>query len=451
VWDQHPVGLPAIFTVAVWLIGDGLLAVRGLALIAVVSTAILLAVMANRFARERLAGVLAGLFYLFYMTRPDGLAGNTEVFNNLIVIAASFLLLEQMARPVGAVRAWPVFAASLMLGIGLQIKYVIIPEAVFFCCALLFRLWRDGMALGRVLALAMLAVVGGLLPTVVMTLYFWSAGALTAYLDANLRANVVYLEDQPSVWLTLLRIRFGLLPLLGLMPWPFVLAWLWRDGAARRRYGVLVPWLAIWVAAAAVDIAMPLKLWKHYFNALIPPLCLIAGLAQVMVARRVADRRWRVLAPLIVLTLVPAVMSAIRHAPDSRTIDRVNVPHALAEQIRRGGTNGHDVYVFNYDSLVYAYADAVPPTRYVLGIELAEFSGTSGAPASDEIARILNQRPRWIVMAEPSPYIYPPAIWREVDKALKRYREVEAYPESDYIQPPITVRLYRLNDTEAKG
>ena len=26
VWDQHPVGLPALFAVAQWLIGDGLLA-----------------------------------------------------------------------------------------------------------------------------------------------------------------------------------------------------------------------------------------------------------------------------------------------------------------------------------------------------------------------------------------------------------------------------------------
>jgi hypothetical protein len=385
------------------------------------------------------------------MTRPDGLAGNTEVFNNLIVTAASLLLLEQMARPVAAVQAWVIFAAGLLLGIGLQIKYVIVPEAVFFCCALLFRLWRDGMAFGRVLALAMLAIAGGLLPTVIMTLYFWSAGALTAYLDANLRANVEYLEDQPSVWLTLLRIRFGLLPLLGLMPWPFVLACLRRDGDARRRYGVLAPWLAIWVVAAAADVALPLKLWKHYFNALIPALSLIAGLAQVMVARWVGTRRWRLLAPLIVLTLAPAVVSMIRHAPDSRTIDRVNVPRALAEQIRRGGTNGHDVYVFNYDSLVYAYADAVPPTRYVLGIDLAEFSGTSGARSSDEIARILAQRPRWIVVADPSPYIYPPGVRREVDAALERYREVGSYPETDYIQPPITVRLYRLNDTEAKG
>src|ERR1051326_4679060 len=157
VWDQHPVGLPALFVAAEWLIPDGLLAARIAALIAVVGTAILLAALLNRFANERLAGIAAGLFYLFYMSRPEGLVGNTEVFNNFIVTAASFLLLEEMARPVAAARGWVVFLAALLFGVGLQIKYVVIPESIFLCCAFLFHLWRTGTRLDRAFRLAVIA------------------------------------------------------------------------------------------------------------------------------------------------------------------------------------------------------------------------------------------------------------------------------------------------------
>jgi 4-amino-4-deoxy-L-arabinose transferase-like glycosyltransferase len=449
VWDQHPVGLPALFVAAQWLVGDGLLAVRITALIAVVGTAILLACLLNRFVNERLAGALAGLLYLFYMSRPEGLAGNTEVFNNFIVTAASFLLLEEMVRPMAAVRARMVFAAALLFGVGLQIKYVVIPESVFLCCAFLFHFWRQGARLERLLRLAVVAMAGGLLPTGIMTLYFWSVGALTPYLDANLSANIRYLGDQPSLALTLMRLRFGLLPLFGLLPWPVVLAWLWRNRGERARLGVLGGWLTVWLIAAAVDVALPLKLWKHYFNALIPPLCLIGGLALVLLVRRTGWWRWRLLVPLVVLTLLPAVGSMIKHAADSRTFDRINVPRALADQIRQGGSDGQDIYIFNYDSLVYAYANAVPPTRYVLGIELADFSDVSGTRSPDEIGRILSGRPRWIVVADPSPYIYPASVWREIDDALRNYRVAGEWREVDYIQPPIMVRLYRLNDEAA--
>ena len=122
----------------------------------------------------------------------------------------------------------------------------------------------------------------------------------------------------------------------------------------------------------------------------------------------------------------------------------MNVPLALAERIRQDGTDGHDVYVFNYDPLVYAYSNAVPPTRFVLGIELAEFSKYSGAQAAGEIERILAAQTRWIIVADPSPYEYPAAVRRGLDAALQKYRLAAEYPELDYIQPPITVRLYEL-------
>ena len=140
VWDQHPVGLPALLAASTWLIGDGLLAARIACLLAVTGTAVLLYGFLARRADAQLAGSLAALFYLFYMSRPDGLAANTEVFNNLVVSAASFLLLGQFITGPRRVRAGAMFVSGLLLGIGLQFKYVVLPEAVLLCCAVLYKI-----------------------------------------------------------------------------------------------------------------------------------------------------------------------------------------------------------------------------------------------------------------------------------------------------------------------
>src|SRR3984957_5462750 len=83
VWDIHPMGVPALYALATAVVGDGLLAARLLAWLAVAGTAALLWSFAERYLRIRPAGVLAAVFYLAYMARPEGLAANTEVFNNL--------------------------------------------------------------------------------------------------------------------------------------------------------------------------------------------------------------------------------------------------------------------------------------------------------------------------------------------------------------------------------
>lgn len=56
VWDQHPVGLPALLAASTWLIGDGLLAARIASLLAVAGTAALLYGVLARRANAPLAG-----------------------------------------------------------------------------------------------------------------------------------------------------------------------------------------------------------------------------------------------------------------------------------------------------------------------------------------------------------------------------------------------------------
>jgi hypothetical protein len=306
----------------------------------------------------------------------------------------------------------------------------------------LVRAWRGGTGTARVAGLAGIAMLGGILPTVAATLYFWWAGALQSYLDANLFANAAYLSV-PLTWSTTLsRLRYGLLPIAALLPVPLLFAVLQRREPTPR-LRVLTLWLTVWLIAAAVDVALPLKFWKHYFNALLPPLALAAGLAAALLAGGLRRRRpWLAFVTTGCLA-IPAIMLMVKHVSDSRSIERPNVPRAIVERVRQGGTDGRDIYVFNYDPLVYSYADAVPPTRFVLGIELADFDISSGAMPLREVDRILELMPDWIVVAEPSPYAFSPDVWDQLNKTLRGYRLDGKWQEQDYIQPPIEVRLYR--------
>jgi 4-amino-4-deoxy-L-arabinose transferase-like glycosyltransferase len=446
VWDIHPMGVPALYTLATWLVGDGLLAARLLAWIAVAGTAALLWAFAERHLRLRPAGLLAALFYLAYMARPEGLAANTEVFNNLAVTAASFLLAGALDSADDRRRTSLIFLGSLLLGIGLQFKYVVFPEAVMLCCTLLLWQLRNGTSLARICVLAGIAAAAGLLPTMIATAYYWWEGALQAYLDATLRANVAYV-DEPLVWGTIfVRLRYGLLPISGLLVWPIVLAVMARRSILDPRQRLMCLWLTIWLIAACIDVVMPLKFWKHYFNALVPPLCLMSGLATSLLAREMAANFGRLLIVGVILTLMPAAAEIARHVGDSRSFGRANIPREIGERIKAGGSNGHDVFVFDYDPLVYLYSGNAPLSRFVLGVELAEFAASTGTSADAEIGRILARKPRWIVLERPSPYRYAESILRELDTALRNYQLDGSFTETDYVQPTVEVALYRRID-----
>jgi hypothetical protein len=203
-------------------------------------------------------------------------------------------------------------------------------------------------------------------------------------------------------------------------------------------------WLLLWFIAASIDVALPMKFWKHYFLALLPALSLSAGLAIALLVRRTRTLRWVLLSACVALTALPAVGLLIKHVGNSSSIGRINVPRAIAAKIKTGGTDGHDVYVFNYDPVVYSELNAAPPTRFVLGIELAQNADSSGAAADATIANILRTHPRWIVVANPSPYVYSPATWQALATTLRQYRLTAEFSEHAYVQPLITVRLFEL-------
>src|SRR6266851_3323859 len=194
VWDQHPIGLPALLLVLTWIGCDALLAARVAGTLAVAATAAVLYLFGARLLSRPSVGLLAGIMYIIYMNRYQSLPANTELFTNFLVASAAYILwrVAMTAASAGRLRTGSLCAAGLMLGLGLQFKYSVLPETVFLCSGLLLLAYLWLVPWRQVLGHGLLLIVAGLIPTGVVILYCWSAGILSAFLDANIAANAAY-------------------------------------------------------------------------------------------------------------------------------------------------------------------------------------------------------------------------------------------------------------------
>jgi 4-amino-4-deoxy-L-arabinose transferase-like glycosyltransferase len=421
VWDQHPPGLPALLSVVLRFVFDPVLGARLAAAAAVAATAVLIHRFCQRHAHNAPAGLLAALLYVVCISRWAGLSANTEIFNNLCVTFAAYHLVAAAREPHD--RPWAVMAA-FALGVGLQIKYVVFPEAVLMCLGYLLASYRRDRDPGRCAADAALMVLAGCLPTALVVAYFWSAGALQAFLQANIGANVTYVGLVPSLRDIIRDSASGVLPIVG--PVLIIGYAIWHEvpwRRRRRRDSFVQAWMLLWIIAAALDVCLPMKFFRHYFFALYPPICMSAALALDALT---AGSRKRFAYGLVVLlaTAAPAwLMGVVRASPWSGE----DVPRTIAQVVRQAGGRNGDLYVYRYQPTVYALARLRPPTPYVMTLELSEFSESAHVDGTAEVNRIMQARPRFVVKPEGTLSGRAAAVDEEVTRSLAHYRLVRRF------------------------
>jgi 4-amino-4-deoxy-L-arabinose transferase-like glycosyltransferase len=390
VWDQHPPGLPALFAILQTLIFDPVLGARLAAAAAVATTAVLMHRFCVRYANQPGAGLVAALLYIVCISRWAGLSANTEVFNNACTALAAYLLF-------GAIRRSPdlrtAVTVAVVFGVGLQIKYVIFPEAVLLSLGYLIVSYRrSGNARAAVVA-AGLMIAGGCLPTALTTAYFWFRGALWPFLDANIGSNITYIGIVPPLADILRDSASGVLPIVGPA---LIMAYAMLERVRWRRpwcgFSSMEAWILLWLVAAVLNVCLPMKFFRHHFFALYPPVCLGGALALAAVA---VDRRKSALGIVVLLiTAVPAwAMGVVRASPWAE----VDVPRAIAKLVREAGARDADLYVYRYHPTVYALARLRPPTPYVMTLELSEFSESAHVDGITELRRVMEARPRFVI------------------------------------------------------
>jgi hypothetical protein len=396
-------GLPSLLLVLAWIGCDALLAARVAGTLAVAATAAVLYLFGTRLLFRPSVGLLAGILYIIYMNRYQSLPANAELFTNFLVASAAYILwrVAMTAASAGRLRTGSVCAAGLMLGLGLQFKCVVLPETVFLCSGQLLLAYLWLVPWRQVLGHGLLLIVAGLIPTGVVILYCWSAGILSAFLDANIAANAAYVSVLPDTHQLLDGLHRGAAPLLPLVLGGAIgLALGWRSRRTEPWVAAALAWVVLWLVAAGLDVVLPLKFWPHYFNALIPPLCLPAAFAVVTIAQQRGRSSAISATSLVLFLLVPAAYGGAADITRVRQRTLHDVPRLVANRIATSARIG-TVYVFNYEPIIYYLAAAPPPTRYVLlpaDITARELIA--------EVRRIMSLRPSHIVVTD-SPVFFP--------------------------------------------
>ncbi len=393
VWDQHPPGLPALLALVQTVVADPVLGARLAATCAVAFAAVIIHLFCVRHARRPGIGLVAALLYIVSMSRYGGLPANTELFNNALVAGAAYLLFGAIrGTGNGLPRA---LLAALLLGIGLQIKYVILPEAVLLCLGYLVATYAHRRDILGALVAACLLMVAGCLPTGIAVGYFWHEGLIGPFLDANITSNVTYVSILPTATNVMWDSMSGVGPLVG----PVLLILYaavgrdWRP-ARLRAAAALKPWLLLWTVAALIDIVLPLKFYPHYFLALYPPLCMLGALAlgTISPSRRAT---FTAACAVLFLTSLPLWMTGVARATNHTVAD---AGRTIAQTLRKAGARNGDVFVYNYQPVIYALAGVRPPTPYVIRAELVDFALSSNARGGAEINRVMDAGPRFVVV-----------------------------------------------------
>jgi Dolichyl-phosphate-mannose-protein mannosyltransferase len=422
VWDQHPPGLPALLAAVLGIVFDPVLGAHLAASAAVMATAVTIHHICWRHAYNARAGLIAALLYVICISRWPGLSANTEIFNNLLVTFAAYHLITAARRPSSLSRA---IMAAFVLGIGLQFKYVVFPEAVLLSLAYLVASYRRDRDLGSASVAAGFMMLAGLLPTVFVIGYFWSKGALQTFLSANIGANVTYVALVPPIREIVYDSIGGMLPIVGAVlaiSCAILCKVQWRPRWSAT--SSLQAWIFLWITAAALDVCLPMKFFRHYFFALYPPVCLGATLA----LDALAGRRKPFAYGLVVLLAAPITlwgMGVVRAAPWAGE----DVPRTIAEIVQQAEARDGDLYVYRYQPVIYALARLRPPTPYVMTLEISEFSESAHTDGVAEMEQIMGARPRFIVRSEGALADSAEAVDNVLTRSLTQYRLIRTFQD----------------------
>jgi 4-amino-4-deoxy-L-arabinose transferase-like glycosyltransferase len=255
--DRKPPLVPYVYaatfaffeTTALW-------SVRMVAMLAVALTALLLAVEARRRYGSRGAWI-AGILFVVAMVSfvpQDGQAANFEVFMLLPMTAAMLFARRGKGFLAGVAVAVATLAKQTGAATLLPVIYLIARA-------------RGKRAVGEVF-------VGFTIPTALVALamgpaqlLYWTVLGNGSYVGVKTMSSSVLLL---FLGMTLMFVLCNL-PLL----WRIPKAWSDRKLVALDDHGDTDLWL--WLASAAVSVAVGLRFFGHYYLQLIPPLALLAA------------------------------------------------------------------------------------------------------------------------------------------------------------------------------
>ncbi|MCG8591474.1 MAG: glycosyltransferase family 39 protein [Proteobacteria bacterium] len=416
-WDHKPPLIYWLFALAQLLLGGGIVSIRLLGTLSVAIGAYSI----FRLHRElwpQLPGPWVGaLAYTALCTVNGGLATNTEIVFGAAVLQG--LLHATLGASTESLRARTLrfLASGCAFGLAFGTKFVVGFDLLAFALVFAALLYGQRLALAdgiRRYVEAGSLIGGAFVATLLLQMApYWWTGQVSVLIENSIVFNWVY----AGVGITgagLLRGANALLAFSGaLVGAAAVLVALPRlapSPGERALLGSLFAWLGL----AGLSVAAQGRFFDHHLLQLLPPLCLLfsffaGSLLQAFPSRQTAFGRTGLAVLLLAFVFFSGPAGelgwrALRLARNAVHGDfhRDDVPRHVAAAIRAELQPGDSLYVYNYQHVVYHLAGGAIPTRFPFSLHLLSKPGAAALEVdqSDEIRRIMDSRPRFVVVKE---------------------------------------------------
>jgi hypothetical protein len=377
------------------------------------------------------AALFASIAYVVCSLTNDGLSANTEIFMACFSALAVLSALSHRA-----------FLAGLMFGMAFMTKYVVVFEFPAIVFALLALAPAAGFKSAAKSAAAL--VFGAVLPLLSTIALYVSTGHFQQWLEDSILSNFRRVDVPVSMqavhyilYIELLR----WLPLFLISAVMLVMAASWlprimttRNLPAASRFNLF---LALWLVGGCVGVASAKSFFDHYFLQILPVMCVT--LAWMLLSAAPFIRHHSRLKKAVLFTAILALpliagATAIAEAAipvftlsyGRITLQR-DTPSRIAYEIqpllaKSGGipTSGQ-IYVFDYQPIIYSLAGQTPPTKYAFPSVLTkcQLAHVAKVRAMHEINRILASNPEFIIRSL-YPYQDPSVVNLRVYAAVNR-------------------------------
>ena len=335
--------------------------------------------------------VASGILYLLMtsMFTFFGVSPNTELFFNLFTITAFWIVIRYQSIP------W-YFLAGLLLGMGFMIKYVVLFDAIALG---LFFIWRQVMAKKnwmQWLTRCVMMGIGFLLPVALTWWYYKEMGMEDTFRFFTFELSGRYFHHPPfNEYLVFLSDCF-----FRYFPITF---WFIYCASKWRVSGPSLPVLSgLWFALALTIVLVPGKFFGHYFIQVMAPMSLLAG--SFFDHRREIHKSIAWLRkPVVVHTLLIVLLILNISFQKKDFMDKRDYPREVAAYLNERLKPEDQLYTANYHHILYLLTGKDSPTPYVHRSLLWDKENIKaiGIDQAVELGKILDQKPRFIVMAKP--------------------------------------------------
>jgi hypothetical protein len=440
-FDQKAPGIFWVYRLALAFPIDPVTSVHWLGAIFSAGSALALFFLARRVVDVTTAAIGAALFaWISADPMIQGAAANTEIFMLLPTILANLVFLQVVAAP----RPPPgrSLLAGALVGLAVAFKQVAAVNAVFFVIAYPL-LARGDQRLKRLPRFIGWSALGGALVWLPILAAFHARGALDAMLDATLLHNVSYVGAIPlslrleklGASLALLQRSQGAVWVLGFVGFVFL---------ARVGRRPDVGYLAGWALASAVGVSASGHFFPHYFQQLLPPLAIAAGVAVKQIHdapewSRLPGWLRKAVTGGVAFAQPVAIAISIWLASPAEAIRRIypgnpfEVMPGLAREIAAVTEPDDTVFIFGTEPEVLFYARRRSASRY---IHLFPLYGpwSDAIDRQREVAHELREAPPALILFVPNAFFFADRNQQYLTRWVQRYIE-KGY------RPHATVRL----------